>query len=151
MRERPQLPDSAPTCLPYWTAVAGGSEDLLSWRIYSDGHLVVAALDGELDLATVPGLTRRLAPLAAAGRHLIMGAATLRFCDCTGLSMFLRLQRQATAAGGALHVLAPGPRLRQLLALTGTRGLLQPGIGPCCRHCCAPSHLGLRPADRERR
>jgi anti-sigma B factor antagonist len=150
MREKPPLPESAPECLPRWTAVTSGPADPLAWGIYSDGHLVVAALDGELDLATAPGLAGRLDPLAAAGRHLILDLAALRFCDCTGLSLFLRLQRQAAAAGGALHVLAPPPRFRQLLALTGTRGLLPAGARPCRRQCCVQSHLDLRPAGRER-
>jgi anti-anti-sigma factor len=129
--------------------VTGGAGEL-AWGIYSDGHLAVAALDGELDLAAVPELARQLAPLAAAGRHLIMDMAALRFCDCTGLGLFLRLQGQAAAAGGALHVLAPVPRFRRLLALTGTAGRLPTGVRPCRRPCCVQDHLGLRPADRER-
>jgi anti-sigma B factor antagonist len=150
MREKPPLPESTPECLPYWTAVTGGSAGLLARGIYSDGHLVVTALDGELDLATAPSLAYQLDPLAAAGRHLILDLAALRFCDCIGLNLFLRLQRQAAAAGGALHVLAPPPRFRQLVALTGTRGLLPAGARPCRRQCCVQSHLGLRPAGRER-
>jgi anti-anti-sigma factor len=150
MREKPPLSDSTPECLPYWTAVTGGTDKLLAWAIYSDGHLAVATLDGELDLATVPDLARSLDPLARSGRHLILDLAALRFCDCTGLSLLLRLRRQAAAAGGALHVLAPPPRFRQLVALTGTRGLLPAGARPCRRQCCVQSHLGLRPAGRER-
>jgi anti-sigma B factor antagonist len=149
MRETPQMPDSPSDCLPYWTTLTGATQGHLAWSIYSDGHLVVAALDGELDLATRPGLAGRLDPLAEAGRHLILDLSALSFCDCTGLDLFLHWQRQAAAAGGALHVVAATPRIRQLMALTGTSRLLQAGARPCRRGCCVNSHPELRAADRE--
>jgi len=144
MREKPHLPE-APECLPYWTTMPGRAGDLLAWVIYSDGHLVVAALDGELDLASRADLASRLDPLAAAGRHLILDLGALRFCDCAGLGLFLRLQRQAAAAGGAFHLLAPTPRFARLLALTGTRGLFQAGAQPCRPRCCVGDYLARRP------
>jgi anti-anti-sigma factor len=148
MRENPQLPDSPPDCLPYWTALSGGANDLLSCRIYSEGHLVVAELAGELDLAARPGLARRLDPLAEAGRHLILDLGALEFCDCTGLGLFLQWQQRATAAGGALHLAAARPQLRRLLALTGTRGLLPTSVRPCRRDCCVRRHLECAPPTR---
>jgi anti-sigma B factor antagonist len=144
MREPPELADRQLDCLPHWTALTGAT-DVLTWGIYSDGHLAVAALDGELDLASGPGLAQQLDPLAAAGRHLILDLAALSFCDCTGLTQILRWQRQAAAAGGALHLVAPGPRFRRLTALTGSARLLPTGALPCHRDCCVRSHLGLRP------
>jgi anti-sigma B factor antagonist len=149
MRETPQLPDSPSDCLPCWTTLTGGVQGQLAWSIYSDGHLVVAALDGELDLATRPGLAEQLDPLAEVGRHLILDLSGLSFCDCTGLNLFLHWQRQAAAAGGALHVVAATRQIRQLTALTGTRGLLLAGARPCHHRCCLSSHLELRSADRE--
>jgi anti-anti-sigma factor len=145
MHEKPHLPD-APACQPDWTAVTGAAADMLAWGIYSDGHLVVAALDGELDLASQGSLGRRLDPLTAAGRHLILDLSALRFCDCAGLGLFLRLQRQAAAAGGALHLLGPNPRFGRLLALTGTRELFQTEARPCRPRCCIGTHLARRPA-----
>ena len=149
MRETPQLPDSPSGCLPYWATLTGATQGQLGWSIYSDGHFVVAALDGELDLATGPGVARRLDPLAEAGRHLILDLGRLRFCDCAGLNLFLHWQRQAGAAGGALDVVAASPRIRHLTALTGTRGLLAAGPRPCRRRCWLTSHPELRAADRE--
>jgi anti-sigma B factor antagonist len=144
MREPPELADRQLDCLPHWTALTGAT-DVLTWGIYSDGHLAVAALDGELDLASGPGLAQQLDPLAEAGRHLILDLAALSFCDCTGLTQILRWQRQAAAAGGALHLVAPGPRFRRLTALTGSSRLLPTGAVPCHRDCCVRSHLDLRP------
>jgi anti-sigma B factor antagonist len=149
MRETPQLPDSLSDCLPYWTALPAGTEGQLAWSIYSDGHLVVAALDGELDLGTRPGLAERLDPVAEAGRHLILDLGALTFCDCSGLNLFLRWQRQTAAAGGALHVVAATPRMRQLTALAGARGLLEAGPRLCLHRCCLNSHPELRTAGRE--
>ena len=144
MREPPELADRQSGCLPHWTALTGATE-VLTWGIYSDGHLVVVALDGELDLASGPGLARQLDPLAAAGRHLIADLGALAFCDCTGLALIMRWQRQAAAAGGALHLVAPGPRFRRLAALTGSSRLLEAGPVPCRRNCCVRSHLARRP------
>jgi anti-anti-sigma factor len=140
--------DSPAECLPYWAALTGGTHGLLSWSVYSDGHLVVAALAGELDLATRPGLAERLDPLAEAGRHLILDLGALTFCDCTGLNLFLRWQRRAAAAGGALHVVAATPRFRRLTGLAGAGGLLQGGPRPCHRNCCLESHRELRAEPR---
>jgi anti-sigma B factor antagonist len=144
MGEPPELPYQQSRCLPQWTALTGATE-VLAWGIYSDGHLLVAALDGELDVASGSALARRLDPLAQAGRHLILDLAALSFCDCAGLSLILRWHRQAAAAGGALHLVASGPRFRRLIALTASARLLPAGAVPCHRDCCVDSHLGLRP------
>ena len=144
MREPPELAERPSRCLPHWTALAGAT-DGLTWGIYSDGHLLVVTLDGELDLASGPALAQQLDPLATAGRHLILDLGALGFCDCTGLNLILRWQRQAAAAGGVLHLVAPGPRFRRLTALTGSSRLLPAGAVPCRRDCCVHSHLELRP------
>jgi anti-anti-sigma factor len=144
MREPPELPDVPSRCLPHWTALSGATE-VLTWGIYTDGHLQVVALNGELDLASGPGLARQLDPLAQAGRHLILDLGALSFCDCSGLGQILRWQRQAAAAGGVLHLVAPSPRFRRLLALTGSARLLPSGALPCHGDCCVQIHLDLRP------
>jgi anti-anti-sigma factor len=145
MRKPPALADKQSGCLPRWTALTGATKDVLAWGIYSDGHLLVVALDGELDLASGAGLATQLDPLAKAGRHLILDLGALNFCDCTGLNLILRWQRQSAAAGGVLHLVAPGPRFRRLMALTGSYELLQAGAVPCHRNCCVNSHLERRP------
>ena len=144
MAEPPELPGQQSRCLPQWTALTGATE-VLTWGVYSDGHLLVAALDGELDLASGRGLARQLEPLALAGRHLILDLGALSFCDCSGLGLILRWQRQAAAAGGVLHLVALSPRFRRLATLTGSSRLLRAGAVPCDRHCCVDSHLELRP------
>jgi anti-sigma B factor antagonist len=129
--------------LPYWAALAGG-QGQLAWSAYTDGHLVVVTLDGELDLGTQPDLARQLDPLAEAGRHLILDLGALTFCDCTGLNLFLRWQRQTAAAGGALQVVGATSRFRRLADLAAARGLLQGGARRCQHRCCLDSHRELR-------
>jgi anti-sigma B factor antagonist len=94
------------------------------WKIRSRGYLVTVTLAGELDVATVPGLDQRLGPPADLGRHLLLDLAGLRFCDCAGLSLFLRLQQRAGLAGGSLHLVATTAQVRRLIAATNLSDVL---------------------------
>jgi anti-anti-sigma factor len=114
-------------------AAPGGAGDLLSWAIQSRGRRVSVRLDGELDVATTPGLARQLEPLAEAGSHLILGLAGVRFCGCAGLNLFVRLQLRASAAGGWMHLAEPTPAVSRLIALTGLRDTLQVEAGLAAR------------------
>ncbi len=98
--------------------------DPLSWDIQAHGRLAVVVVDGELDVATTPGLGEELTPLAEAGRDLVLDLAGVRFCDCAGLSLFLRVQKQATAAGGSLHLTAPTVQVRRLIVVARLSGVL---------------------------
>ncbi len=89
----------------------------LTWDIQSGGHLIIVFVNGELDVGTTPGLGGQLAPLADTGSHLILDLAGVRFCDCAGLNLFLRLQQRARAVGGSLHLAAPTGSVRRLIAL----------------------------------
>jgi anti-sigma B factor antagonist len=91
--------------------------DPLTWDILPRGDHIVVVVDGELDVDTAPGLSAQLMPLATAGRHLILDLAGLQFCDCAGLSLFLRLQRYAIAAGGSLHLASLTAQLRRLITI----------------------------------
>ena len=99
-----------------WRSPAGPAAGLLTWDIQVRGELAVVMVDGELDINSGSGLEADLAPVADAGRHLILDLAGLRFCDCAGLSLFLRVQQRARAAGGSLHLAAPTPRVLRVIA-----------------------------------
>ena len=98
-----------------WRSTAGPAGDLLTWDVQARGELAVVAVSGELDINSGPGLEVELAPVADAGRHLILDLAGLRFCDCSGLSLFLRVQQRARAAGGSLHLAALTPRVLRVI------------------------------------
>jgi anti-sigma B factor antagonist len=92
-------------------------EDMLTWDIKDRDGLVIVVVDGELDIHSAPGLSEALTPAADAGRHLILDVAGLRFCDCAGLSLFLRTQERVRAAGGSLHLTALTASLRRLISV----------------------------------
>jgi anti-sigma B factor antagonist len=92
--------------------------------VQARGELAVVAVGGELDIHSAPGLEGDLAPVADAGRHLILDLAGLRFCDCAGLSLFLRMQQRARAADGSLHLVAPTPRVLRVIAVARLGGVL---------------------------
>jgi anti-sigma B factor antagonist len=102
----------------------------LTWDIQSGERLAVVVVDGELDAGTVAGLSGQLEPLADSGSHLILNLAGLRFCDCAGLTLFLRMQQRAHAAGGSLQLVAPTASVRRLIALTRLSGVLPITLGP---------------------
>jgi anti-sigma B factor antagonist len=100
--------------LARWPRLAG---EPLSWDIRSNDSVTIVVVEGELDVGTVPGLADRLGPLADQGGHLILDMSGVRFCDCAGLSLFLRLEKQAAAADGSLHLAALTAPVRRLIAL----------------------------------
>lgn len=91
------------------------SGDPLGCDIRSTGSVHIVVIDGELDIATAPDLGERLESLADDGRHLLLDLTDLRFCDAAGLRLLLRLHKQATAAGGSLHLAAPGRPVSRVL------------------------------------
>ena len=96
---------------------SGPVEDMLTWDIRDRDGLVIVVVGGELDIHSGPGLGEALAPAADAGRRLILDVAGLRFCDCAGLSLFLRTQERVRAAGGSLHLAAPTASMRRLITM----------------------------------
>lgn len=99
-------------------------EKPLTWDSRSSGDLAVVVVNGELDAGTVPGLREQLEPLADRGSHLVLDLAGLRFCDCAGLTLFLRMQQRARAAGGSLQLAAPTASVCRLITLTRLSGIL---------------------------
>jgi anti-anti-sigma factor len=102
----------------------------LTSDVQSSGHLTVVVLDGELDAGIAPDLGGQLEPLADTGSHLILDLVGLRFCDCAGLNLFLRLQQRAHAAGGSLHLAAPTPPVRRLITLAQLSDVLPVALSP---------------------
>jgi anti-sigma B factor antagonist len=95
----------------------GPAADLLTWDVRARGDLAVVAVSGELDIDSARGLEGDLAAVADVGRPLILDLAGLRFCDCAGLSLFLRVQQRARAAGGSLHLAALTPRVLRVITV----------------------------------
>jgi anti-sigma B factor antagonist len=83
--------------------------------------VVVLAIIGELDLATVAalrdGVHHTLAMLP--GGHLVLELSGLGFCDSTGLGAILGLFAAARDSGVHLVLAAPRPQVYDALQLTG--------------------------------
>jgi anti-anti-sigma factor len=138
-----------------WRSPAGPAGDLLTWDVRARGELAVVAVSGELDIDSAPGLEGDLAPVADAGRPLILDLAGLRFCDCSGLSLFLRVQQRARAAGGSLHLAALTPRVLRVIAAARLADVL-PITATVADAVAALAEAALaapplpRPGDRDR-
>jgi anti-anti-sigma factor len=83
------------------------------------------ALEGELDMATVPALEDHLATFAQDGiSTILVDVEELKFMDSSGLQALLRARSRAEAAGHQFTVVGAGPMVRGLFDLTGTQFLL---------------------------
>ncbi|WP_372497711.1 STAS domain-containing protein [Prauserella flava] len=99
-------------------------DSLLRWDIRSHGHLVVATVDGELDLATAPSLADGLSPGVTAGSHVVLDVARLTFCGAAGLNLFVTLHHHAELTGGSLRLAGPTAALRRVLVQVGLDDVL---------------------------
>ncbi|MGI8335144.1 STAS domain-containing protein [Actinomadura scrupuli] len=89
--------------------------------------VALAAVDGELDLATAPLLAERLRGLLAAGcTRIVLDVAGVSFCDSSGLNVLLDIQRRASRRGGSLTLVGLRPNLARVLDAVGLTGRFDP-------------------------
>lgn len=86
-----------------------------------DGALMLA---GELDVASAPVLATELFRQVDSGaQQIIIDAAGLRFCDSTGLGLFVEVNRALPGQRG-LILRNTSNRVRRLLEITGLAQIL---------------------------
>lgn len=94
----------------------------------SSGHEedeVVLKLQGELDMASAPGLGRALATaLDAAPAMLTLDLAGLTFLDSTGLRVLITASRRASGQGCTFVIRSPNRSVLRTLQLTGVEKLM---------------------------
>jgi anti-sigma B factor antagonist len=93
--------------------------DELSVVVRRERGVVIAAVAGDIDMSTVPGLRERLLGLADGGHPLIIDLNQVTFIDSAGLGVLVRVARRAEEHGGSLHAVCSRPQIRKLLWLTG--------------------------------
>ncbi len=83
------------------------------------GGYVLAALSGELGIASAPALREQLLGLLRAASHLIIDLSAVEHADASGLAVLVGSRRRARLLGGSLRLAAPSPQVARVLAATG--------------------------------
>jgi len=79
---------------------------------------LVVDLGGELDVASVPELRRRLTALILSGRsRLVLNAAALDFIDAAGIGCLVHVAKIARAEGGWIRLIRVEQRHLRLLRI----------------------------------
>jgi len=94
-------------------------EDQLAVTVSHERGVVIAAVDGAIDLSTVATLRERLFGLADGGEPLIVDLNRVSFIDSTGLGVLIGTARRAAEHGSTVHAVCSQPQTRKLLWLTG--------------------------------
>ena len=97
-------------------------EFVVDERLEGDDRIVAA--QGELDLHTAPRLAAALAPHVDAGEWVIADLTAVTFMDSSGVAVFVNALARARETGAGLAIVAPEPRVRRVLAITGLDGML---------------------------
>ncbi|MEV7414522.1 STAS domain-containing protein [Streptomyces sp. NPDC089919] len=85
------------------------------------------AVVGELDVHTVAAIEQRLNRVADRGADLVLDLSGLAFCDSSGISLFLRLNRRCARSGARLLLDRVPPLLAKSMRVLGADREL------CCR------------------
>ena len=90
----------------------------VSHRRLEDGTIVVAA-EGELDLASAPGLKWELTDVIGAGaKRVVLDMSRVRFIDSTALGVLVGVRR-SLAPGRRLAIAGAEPDVHAVFELTG--------------------------------
>jgi anti-sigma B factor antagonist len=93
--------------------------DALTIGVRQERGYPVVTVTGNIDIASVAQLRKRLLELAASGRPLVIDLDQASFIDSVGLGVLVGVARRAESYGGSLHVVCAQPQVRQLFRLTG--------------------------------
>ena len=85
---------------------------------------VVLTQAGELDIATIPALMRRLEPHRKQGRLVVLDLREVVFMDCYSLGHIIGAHADSATEGWALSIRVEAPPVVRLLELTGAAKLL---------------------------
>ena len=79
---------------------------------------MIAAITGDVDIATVAQLRERLSRMMVTGAPLIVDLDRVSFIDAAGLGVLAGAASQAAAHGATVRVVCARPRIRRLFRLT---------------------------------
>jgi anti-anti-sigma factor len=110
-----------------------GLQSLLETRSQEQNGVVTIALSGDLDLATAPILSEKLAPFEGNGvSTIILDLQDLTFIDSTGMHTFLEARKRATlearkratSKGQRLLVRGASSTAQRYISIVGLKFLL---------------------------
>lgn len=114
----PELPDSRAPAPARTYRYGPGGQLTVTTRADRDG--AVLTVSGELDIAVATELGTRVdAALAQGHVRLVLDLRDLTFCDCAGLTAFLRARRSATELNGWVRLAAVHPRVARIIQIAG--------------------------------
>jgi anti-anti-sigma factor len=81
---------------------------------------VIVAIEGDLDIASVPAVRERLLSMLSPGLSLlVIDMSAVRYADASGLEVLVSTQRRAGLLGGTLRLAALQPAVSRILTVTG--------------------------------
>ena len=102
-----------------------GRQSLLETRSQEQNGVVTIALSGDLDLATAPILSEKLAPFEGNGvSTIILDLQDLTFIDSTGMHTFLEARNRAMSNGQRLLVRGASSTAQRYINIVGLQFLL---------------------------
>ena len=83
----------------------------LTLSVRSQNGYTIAAIGGDLDIASVPALREQLREvLGPDASRMVVDLSGVTFCDASGLAVLIGIRRRAGLLGGVLRLAAPAPR-----------------------------------------
>jgi anti-sigma B factor antagonist len=90
------------------------------------GRVAVVTLPTEVDIANAGQVREDLLSVVAQGAsRVIADMSATTFCDSAGVTVLVRVGRQATASGSGLRLVTTAPAVTRVLALTGVDQLIE--------------------------
>jgi anti-anti-sigma factor len=83
------------------------------------GGYVIAALSGELGIASAPALREQLRSLLRAASQLIIDLSAVERAEASGLAVLVGSGHRARLLGGSLRLAAPSPEVARVLSANG--------------------------------
>ena len=83
------------------------------------GGYVIAALRGELGIASASALREQLRSLLRAASQLIIDLSAVEHADASGLAVLVGSGHRARLLGGSLRLAAPSPEVARILSAAG--------------------------------
>jgi anti-sigma B factor antagonist len=97
---------------------------LTSAYLGADAHVVT--VEGELDIATVPGLRKELTRIdTEGGRDVIVDLLAVPFVDSVALGLLVEMSKRMTARRGVLRLVSDDRRIARIIEITGLDRILR--------------------------